>query len=532
MPGFSRLLVRGLLAAALLGGVSQAAVAEMVLNVGNGPEPESLDTHKSSGISEANIQNDLWEGLVALDAKGQPIPGAAESWTVSDDGKTYTFKLRADGKWSDGTPVTAGDFVFAWQRLLDPKTASPYAYAIDQVVGAKEIREGAKPADSLGAKAVDDRTLEVKLVGPTPYFLGILTHHSTFPLSRANLEKYGDSYIKPGNMVTNGAYMLAEAVPQSHVKVVKNPNFHDAANVKIDTVRYFVTEDVDAELQRYQAGELDYTYTLPGQQIPTLKQKTPDQVRIAPYIGTYYYTVNLEHEPWKSQPDLRRALSLAIDRDLLVNKITQGGELPAYTFVPPGMSNFAAWTPKDASESQADRDTEAKALFAKAGYGPDKPLAVEITYNTSEGHKKIAVAIGAMWKQKLGVETSLTNVEWKTLQSALRQRDYKDVARTSWIGDFDDPTNFLDLFRSTSGGQNYPGYANPAYDKLMDDAALETDLAKRGQILAQAEQAMLADQPIIPIYVYTSKRMLSPVVKGWQDNVLDTHLSRWLSVER
>ncbi|WP_343715673.1 peptide ABC transporter substrate-binding protein [Inquilinus sp.] len=532
MQGFSRVLVRSLLAAALLGGTASAALAEMVLNVGNSSEPETLDIQKSSGVAEANIQNDLFEGLLTQDAKAQPIPGAAESWTVSDDGKTYTFKLRADGKWSDGTPVTAGDFVFAWKRLLDPKTASPYGYFIDRVVNAKEIRLGQKPADALGVKAVDDRTFEVSLVGPTPYFLSTLTHHSTFPLSRANVEKFGDDYLKPGNLVSNGAYMLAEAVPQSHVKLVKNPSFHDAASVKIDTVRYFVTEDVDAELQRFKAGELDYTYTIPGQQIPELKQTVPDQVRIAPYVGTYYYAINLTHEPWKSHPELRRALSLAIDRDVLVNKITQGGELPAYTFVPPGMSNFAAWTPKEAGETQAQRDAEAKELFAKAGYGPDKPLAVDITYNTSESHKKIAVAIGAMWKQKLGVQVTQTNVEWGTLQSSLRKKEYKDFSRTSWIGDFDDPSNFLDLFRSTAGEQNYPGYAEPGYDKLMDDAAAEADLGKRGEILAKGEQMFLADQPIIPIYVYTSKRMLSPAVKGWQDNVLDNHLSRWLTVER
>ena len=529
MRHHGKILTAGLLAAVLWSG---AAGAETILSRGNGGQPETLDVHKSVGIPESWIELDLFEGLLSPGPKGELVPGAAESWTVSDDGKTYTFKLRADGKWSDGTPVTAGDFVFAWKRFLDPKTASPYGYFIDQVVNAKDIRLGTKPADTLGVKAVDDRTLEVTLVGPTPYFLATLTHHATFPLSRANLEKFGDDWVKPGHMVSNGAYMLADAVPQSHVKLAKNPEFHAAADVKIDTVNYFVTEDVDGELQRFKAGELDYTYTLPNQQIPDLQKTMADEVRIVPYIGTYYYTVNLTHEPWKSHPELRHALSLAIDRDVMVGKITQGGELPAYTFVPPGMSNFAAWTPKEAGETQAQRDAEAKELFAKAGYGPDKPLSVEISYNTSENHKKIAVAIGAMWKQKLGVDTTLTNLEWGTMQSALRKKEYKDIGRTSWIGDFDDPSNFLDLFRSTAGEQNYPGYASPDYDKLMDAAVVEADLAKRGQTLAQAEQLFLADQAIIPIYYYTSKRMLSTKVKGWQDNVLDNHLSRWLTVER
>jgi oligopeptide transport system substrate-binding protein len=534
MHSFTKILARGLLAAALLGSVSSAALAEMVFNRGNGSEPETLDVHKSSGVPESFIQMDLYEGLLMADAKGEPVPGQAESYTLSDDGLTYTFKLRQNAKWSDGTPVTAEDWVFSMRRLIDPKTASDYGYFLDQVVNARDIREGKndKKLEDMGVKAIDDHTLEIKLVAPTPYFLSSLLHHSTHPISKANYEKFGDDFVKPGNMVSNGAYMLAEAVPQSHVKLAKNPTFHDAADVKIDTVNYFVTEDVDAELQRFKAGELDYTYTLPNQQIPELKQTMADEVRIVPYIGTYYYTVNLTHEPWKSHPELRHALSLAIDRDVMVGKIIQGGELPAYTFVPPGMSNFAAWTPKEAGETQAQRDAEAKELFAKAGYGPDKPLAVEIAYNTSENHKRIAVAIGAMWKQKLGVDTTLTNLEWGTMQSALRKKEYKDIGRTSWIGDFDDPSNFLDLFRSTAGEQNYPSYASPDYDKLMDAAVAEADLAKRAQILAQAEQLFLSEQAIIPIYYYTSKRMLSTKVKGWQDNVLDNHLSRWLTVER
>ncbi|WP_225770084.1 peptide ABC transporter substrate-binding protein [Inquilinus sp. Marseille-Q2685] len=534
MHSFTKILARGLLAAVLLGGVSSAALAEMVLNRGNGSEPETLDVHKSSGVPESFIQMDLYEGLLMADAKGEPVPGQAESWTVSDDGLTYTFKLRQNAKWSDGTPVTADDWVFSMRRLIDPKTASDYGYFLDQVVNARDIRLGqnGKTLEDLGVKAIDDHTLEVKLVAPTPYFLSSLLHHSTHPISKANYEKFGDDFVKPGNMVSNGAYMLAEAVPQGYVKVVKNPHYWDAANVKIDTVMFYPTEDIDAELQRFKAGELDMTYELPSQQIPTLKKEIPDQIHITPYFGTYFYAFNMTKEPWKSNADLRRALYLAIDRDTLIKHVTQADQLPAYSFVPPGTDNYPGFEPDVAKMTQAERDAQAKELFAKAGYGPDKPLKLEITYNTSENHKKVAVAIAAMWKKTLGVDVTLQNQEWGTFQETRDKKQFPDIARHGWIGDYNDANNFLELETAYIGEQNTSGYDNPKYDELMKKAGLETDLAKRGELMVEAEKMMIQDLPIIPIYFYTTKHAVSPAVKGWQDNVQDYHLSRWLSVER
>ncbi|MFE0757737.1 peptide ABC transporter substrate-binding protein [Inquilinus sp. NPDC058860] len=519
----------GLVAAALWSG---AAGAETILSRGNGGQPETLDVHKSVGIPESWIELDLFEGLLAPGPKGELVPGAAESWTVSDDGRTYTFTLRADGKWSDGSPVTAQDFVYSWRRLVDPKTAAPYAYFLDRIVGAKEVRLGQKPPEDLGVRAVDDRTFEVSLVGPTSYFLSMLVNNSTFPVSRANVEKFGDAFARPGNLVSNGAYVLAEDVPQSHMTLRKNPQFHDAANVTIDAVRYVVTEDVDSELSRFQAGELDVTTEVPSQQVPALKQSHPDELHIAPYLGIYFYAINLNHEPWKGSPALRRALSLAVDRDVIIGKVAQGNQTPAYSFVPPGTEGFPAWQPEEAGWTQARRDQEAKALLAQAGYGPDQPLQVKITYNTSENHKKIAVAVAAMWKQKLGVETTLENLEWSTYLTQHHRKEFQDFARTGWIGQYNDANFFLELQRSGIGELSTSDYSNPAYDALLDQASAETDAGKRAAILQQAERLMIADTPVIPLFFYTSRHLVSPAVKGWADNLRDQHPTRWLSVER
>lgn len=534
MHSITKILARGLIAATLLGGVSSAALAETVFHRGNGAEPETLDVHKSSGVPESFIQMDLYEGLLMADAKGEPIAGAAESWTVSDDGLTYTFKLRQNAKWSDGTPVTAEDWVFSMRRLIDSKTASDYGYFLDQVVDARDIRQGqnGKTLEDMGVKAIDDHTLEVELVAATPYFLASLLHHSTHAISKANYEKFGDDFVKAGNMVSNGAYMLAEAVPQGYVKLVKNPHYWDAAAVKIDTVMYYVTEDIDAELQRFRAGELDLTYELPSQQIPTLRQEIPDQIHIAPYFGTYFYAYNLTKEPWKSNADLRHALSLAVDRDTLIEHITQADQLPAYSFVPPSTDNYPGFEPEAAKLTQAERDAQAKELFTKAGYGPDKPLALEITYNTSENHKKLAVAIAAMWKEKLGVDVTVQNQEWGTFLETRDKKEFPDIARHGWIGDYNDANNFLELQTAYIGEQSTSAYDNPKFDELMKQAGVETDLAKRGQLMLEAETMMIADLPVIPIYFYTTKHAVSPAVKGWVDNVQDYHLARWLSIER
>jgi oligopeptide transport system substrate-binding protein len=530
--GLGQWLAQGLVCAALvLGSGSIAAQAETVLKRGNSAEPESLDPHRSTGIPEYFIQIDLFEGLVHSGPDGQLRPGVAESWTVSDDGQTYRFKLRPDAVWSDGTPLTAQDFVWSWQRLLDPATASNYAFILWPVRNAEAVTKGEMPKDQLAVQAVDEHTLEVALKSPTPYFLQMLMHHAAFPVPRHVIEKAGNDWTRPGNIATNGAYMLQEWVPQGHIKAVRNPKFRDAASVAIDTVFFYPIEDYATELKQFRAGDLDVTFEVPQDQIPWLEQNMARQFHNTPYFGTYYYAINVTKQPYHDSVKLRQALGMAIDRDILMKSITRGGELPAYGWVPPGVPGNTQQQTDWAGLDQKQRVEQARRLYAEAGFSRDKPLKLEILYNTNDNHKKIAIAIAGMWKQALGVETSLRNEEWKVYLESRNKKRF-DVLRAAWIGDYVDPYSFLELLRGDIGEQNPAGYSNPEYDALADKAARETDPQKRFALLAQAEKAMLADLPIIPIYFYTTQHMVADHVKGWQDNLMDWHPTRYLSVER
>lgn len=525
----ARRAVFGLIASFSLG-LAGLAQAETVLHRGNGAEPETLDIHKMTGVPEAHIAKDLFEGLVAEAADGSIIPGVAETWTIGDDGLTYTFNLRGDAKWSNGEPLTASDVVYGIRRCLDPNTASEYAYLLYPIKNAEEFNGGAvtDPAE-VGIEAVDDHTVRITLRAPTPYFLSVLVWGQASPAPQAVIEAKGDDWTKPGNMVGNGAYMLAEWVPQDHITLVKNPNFHDAANVAVDKVVFYPTEDIPAELQRYRAGELDTTYEVPSDQIPWIKENLPDEFRNSAYLGVYYYAFNLTQPPFKDNLNLRKALALAVDREILVDKITQAGEFPAYSWIPPGVLDYQNQPADWASLSQDERLAEAQKLYAEAGYGPDNPLEIEILYNTSENHKKIAVAIAGMWQQTLGVKATLRNEEWKVYLETRNQRQYQ-VVRAGWIGDYNDANTFLDLFMSDVGEINTPGYASEAYDAAVKGAGVEKDMAKRKTMLEEAERIFVADLPAIPIYHYTTKHMVKPYVDGWVDNILDYHPSRWLSL--
>lgn len=507
------------------------AQAQKILHRGNGSEPETLDPHKSTGEPEGWIQYDLFEGLMTVDGAGNLIPGAAESYTVSPDGLTYTFKLR-DTVWSDGTPVTAEDFAFSWRRLLDPKTGSRYAFFLWPVKNAEKANKGELPLDRVGVAAPDPRTFVVTLEAPTSYFASALQHNATYAISKKSYEKHGEDFIKPGNLVSNGAFMLAEAVPQGYVRVRKNPRYWDAANVRLDEVVFHATENKDTELKRFRAGELHITYDVPDPQIPWLKQNMPAELRIAPFFSTYYYAFNLTREPWKSNPDLRKALALALDRTIITEKITLSGEVPAYQLVPDGTANYASPKPDWAGWTQAQRDAEAKRLVEKAGYGKGgKPLELELFYNTSENHKKVAVAVASMWQQKLGVRTTLNNQEWKVFLQTRSRKQYNDIALGRWIGDYNDAYTFLGLFLSDLGPSNYSGYASPEYDRLVRTAASEVDTEKRRDLLQRAEAVLLADLPIIPVYVYTTQNMVSTRVKGWVPNIRNLHPSRFLELQ-
>jgi oligopeptide transport system substrate-binding protein len=534
MGGWRRiglLAVAMLRLAAALAPLPAAAADHAVLYRGNGSEPETLDIHRSSGIPEFELQVDLFEGLVHYGPAGEPVPGVAERWTVSDDGLTYRFHLRPDARWSNGDPVTAGDFVFALRRAVAPATASRYAFILFPITQAEEIAAGkTTDAGQLGVAAPDDHTVVFTLKAPTPYFLGLLTHHMAFPLHRASLERYGERWTRPANLVGNGAYRLERWVPQSEITLVKNPRYWDAAAVAIERVVYVATEDVGAELRRYRAGEIDITNQAPIDQIEWIARHLPGEWRATPYLGTYYYGFNLTAPPFRAAAALRQALALAIDRETLVARITRAGEKPAYSWVPPGIGNrYTPQPPAWAQATQAERNRLAQARYAEAGYGPDKPARFELLYNTSENHKRIAIAIAAMWKQTLGAEVTLRNEEWKVY---LASRDAKQfqVLRQAWIGDYNDANTFLELLKSDIGDQNSEGYANPRFDALMKRAERTIDLSARAGMMEEAERIMMDDMPLIPIYHYVSKRLVKPWVTGWVDNIVDIHPTRYLGM--
>lgn len=511
------------------GVLSVPAFAETVYNRGSAAEPESLDPHKTSTVYEAHVLRDLFQGLIMQDKKANIIPGAAESWTVSDDGTVYTFKLRKDAQWSDGSPVTAGDFVFAFQRLEDPATAAEYASMLYPIKNAEAVNSGKAKPEEIGARAVDDHTLEVTLNAPTPYFLEMLTHQATYPVNKASMDKLGAEWVKPGNLVSNGAYTLAEWVPNDHIKLVKNPKFWDADTVKIDVVNYIPTEDRSSAMKRFEAGELDSYDDLPTEQLADLKAKFGDQIRVGPYLGTYYFSIKTDKAPWDNV-ELRNAISMAIDRDFIADKVWQNSMLPGYSMVPPGIEGYTPAIAKYADMSQIDREDEAKKIFEKLGYTPDKPLKMQIRYNTSENHKNTAVAIQEQLKP-LGVEVSLLNTDTKTHYAFLQEKGDYDVARAGWIADYKDPETFLGISRKASGN-NYSDYDSPAFEAAMDKAAAAGgNPEERMKDLAAAERILVDEVGNIPILYYSYHDIVSPKLHGFEDNVMDVHPSRFISKE-
>lgn len=505
------------------------AFAEIVYNRGNSADPESLDPHKTSTIYENNIQVDLFEGLVMPDMNAEPIPGAAESWTVSDDGKTYTFKLRANGKWSDGTPVTADDFVYSFQRGQDPATGSEYSSMMYVVKNAEAVNTGKAKPEEMGVKALDATTLEVTLNNPTPYFLEMLTHHSAFPVNKASIEKFGNDWIKPGNLVTNGAYKLVEHVPNDHIKLVRNDQFHDAANVKIDTINYIPTEDRSTAMKRFEAGEIHSNDDIPTEQLSSLKEKFGDQLRVGPYLGTYYYAIKWDKEPWNN-PKLRNAISMAIDRDFIAEKVWQNTMLPGYSMVPPGIAGYTPALASFADKSQIDREDEATKILTELGYGPDKPLKLEIRYNSGENHKNTAVAIQEQLRP-LGIEVSLLNTDTKSHYDFLQNKGNYDVARAGWIADYKDAETFLGI-SSKSSGNNHSNYDNPKFEELLDKAAAAAAVpADRLKLLSEAERVLMDDQGNVPLLYYSNRNLVSPKLKGFQENVMNVHPTRFMSLE-
>lgn len=483
---------------------------------------KSLDPQIASSVEDSDVIRSLFEGLYNEDGSGNLVPGVALEHTVSEDLTTYTFKLRADAKWSNGDPVVAGDFVAGWQRLVDPKTASEYAWYMElmQVTNAAEIIAGTKPATDLGITAIDDTTLEVKILAPLPYFPKMLTHSSTFPNHKATIEKFGADWTKPENLIGNGAYLLKEHLPGEKVVMEKSPTYWNAAAVIMSPVTASTINDVNAALTRYQAGELDRTQ-VPAGQYPRLSAEFPDEAISTPYSCSYTYIMNIaEGKGNEALKDVRvrKALSYALDRDIIVNNILQGGQKPAYNWTHWAMNGFVMPAIDYAAWTQADRDAKAVALLAEAGFGPDNPLKITLNYNTSEDHQKIAVAVQQLWKQKLGVELTPNNYEWKVHTDKMQAGDF-EMARYAWCGDYNEASTFLDLFTGYSG-HNDGKYANAEYDQLMKDAKTAADPTPN---YTRAEELLAADMPMIPIYHYAKVDMIKADIKGLpQNNVQQT----------
>lgn len=508
-------------------GADPAAVAAdpTLLRRGNGPEPDTLDPQRSRTDASFNILRDLFEGLTAVGPDGTAVPAAAESWSVSADGREYTFRLRDGLRWSNGDPVQSADFLAGMRRLVDPATASPYAQVLEPVLNATAIVAGRQAPDALGVSAPDGRTLVVRLTNPAPYLLGLLAHPSTFPVHVASLARHGAEYARPGRLVSNGAFVLRDWVVGSHVVAERNPHYWDAADTQVARVHYLHHDDAGTEFRQYRAGELDVTYVVPPQQFAWIEANLPGELHVSPQLSVYYYGFNLTRPPFKDNPGLRRALSLVIDRERLTRAVTGLGEAPAYGWVPRGVANYTPQQFDYAGQPYEARVAEARELYARAGYSAQRPLEVELRYNSGEVHNRLAVAIAAMWKEALGVQTALYAEEFRALLQTIQARKDTQVFRSSWIGDYNDAYSFAQLLQSDFG-INLTGYSNPRYDALLAEATRQPDPALRRSLLEEAERLMLADHPLLPVYFYVNKHLVKPYLSGWSDNVMNVQYSK------
>jgi oligopeptide transport system substrate-binding protein len=486
---------------------------------GLGPEPDSLNIHRAQGLAAINLLRDLREGLITFDQEGEPVAGQASSWQVLDGGTRYRFRLREDARWSNGDPVLAADFLRGWQRAFDVKNPAITAGLLQGVLNAEAVIAGNLAVSKLGIRSPEPGIVEVLLKEPAPWLLEILAHPVSYPL-------HSDSLDDPRQAPVNGAYTLTEWVPRSTISLQRNPAYHAASSVSVEAIEYLPIEEPAAELSRYRAGELEITETIPAGRFEWLRQNLAPDLRIHPYLGSFWLGINFRHPSLGHSTDLRRALALAINRETLVRIVLGAGELPAWSIVPPGIVGYEPALMKEVGWSQQQREAEAVRLFKRAGFGGDEPLMIELRYNTSGIHRRTAVAVSAMWKQVLGVLTQLRNEEWKVFVNNRRMGIVTEVFRGGWIADYADPTSFLDLFIGGSS-LNAMFYDNPRYTQLMNAADISSGAARMDQ-LHQAEALLIQDMPVIPLYYYVSRHLVNPRITGFSDNIRDIHLSRYL----
>ncbi len=492
-----------------------AEVQEITIN--NAAEPESLDPYHVGGVPGSSVVRQMFDGLTSTDVDGNTIPGVAESWETKDN-KVWTFKLR-DSKWSNGEPVTADDFVYAWRRGVDPNTAASYSnyLANARVLNAKKITEGKAKPEELGIKAIDDKTLEVTLSEPVPYFPDMLTYSVTKPVPRKVVEKYGDKWTNPENIVVNGAYKLAERKLNDKIVLEKNPEYYDKDKVTIEKVTLLPIPKSTTDVTRYKAGEVDVTADdIPPEQFAQLQKELGDQVKVSPKLCSYYYEYNITKAPFDDK-NVRLALSMALDRSIITDKVMKQGQTISYQMTPVATKGIKKFEPEWASWSMDKRLTEAKKLLNEAGYNKEHPLKFELLYNTNESHKKIAVAVGALWKESLGfVDISLVNQEWKTYLDNRKAGKFPMV-RAAWCGDYNEPSAFLNVLK-TKGSGNYGGYSSEVVDGLLNQTLQAgVDETQRMKLYNQIEEEFNKDIPDIFMFHYVSPRLVKPYVKGFSD---------------
>jgi oligopeptide transport system substrate-binding protein len=505
---------------------------DAILHYGNGTEPQGLDPHVVTGLPESHIVRALFEGLAVKNPYTlEPEPGVAKSWDISEDGRTIVFHLNPEAKWSNGEAMTAHDYVWSWRRALNPAMGNQYAYMLYPVRNAEAFATGKLTNfDQVGVKALNNHTLQVQLNAATPYFIQLMDHYSTFAVHGPTIEKFGKAtdrftpWTRVENMVGNGAFVLKEWKLNRRIRIEKSQTYWDRDKVRLKGVVYYPTENISSEERMFRVGQLHYTQTIPLDKIPVYRALENSPYVNAPYLGTYYYLINI-HQPPVDDVRVRQALSLAVDRDRLNSTVLQGINLSAYSITPPGTLGYH---PPRLFSYDVEK---ARQLLAEAGYpnGEGWP-GLELTYNTSESHRKIAVALQQMWKTALNIEVTLSNQEWKVYLDTVDEMNFQ-IARRGWIGDYVDPNNFLDLFLC-DGGNNSTGFCEPEYDDIILNKAPQAQTQEERYALFTAAETMLMEQmPIIPIYTYTSSHLVHPSVKGMPSNLMDSMNLKYVWLE-
>lgn len=508
-----------------------AAAQAGILLIGNGSEPKTIDPHLATGVPESDIMRALFEGLVGQHPTNdlEPDPGVAESWEHNEDYSQWTFTLREDARWSNGEPVTAGDFAYSWQRILSPALGSEYSEMLYVITNAEAFHQGRiTDFSQVGVKAPDDRTLEVSLTGSTPHFLAMLKHASFYPVNPAVVEAHGgmtdrqSGWSTMENFVGNGPFQLSEWVTNQIIKIEKSPTYWDAATVQLNGIHFFPIDNVQTEETAFLGGRLHVTGTVSPDKIATFRQSHPNELHIDPYLGTYFYRLNVTRAPL-DDVRVREALNLAIDRELLVTRVTQGGQAAATGYVPQGIEGY------DVAEKLTFNPERARELLAQAGFAGGQGFpAKEILINTSESHRKIAEAIQAMWRENLGIEVGIYNQEWKVYLDSQSKLDY-DISRAGWIGDYAHALTFLDMF-TTGNGNNDTGWSSATYDGLIRQAQRAGSEDERADLMERAEAVLLEELPIIPIYWYTKAYLRDDRIQGWGTSLLGKQPYKYMSI--